>query len=55
MAPAQLAAQPWNTTNGSFNRFSQTAMVQPQISGFRNKDALQVRILSGTPAISRPT
>lgn len=40
----QAAAAPWNTTNGKFNRFSQTAMVTPGISGFRNKDALQVRL-----------
>ena len=39
----QQAAAPWNTTNGKFNRFSQTAMVTPAISGIRNKDALQVR------------
>jgi hypothetical protein len=38
----QQAAAPWNTTNGKFNRFSQTAMVTPAISGIRNKDALQV-------------
>jgi hypothetical protein len=38
----QKAAAPWNTTNGKFNRFSQTAMVTPAISGIRNKDALQV-------------
>ncbi len=40
--PLQKAAAPWNTTNGKFNRFSQTAMVTPGISGLRNKDALQV-------------
>lgn len=39
----QAAAAPWNTTNGKFNRFSQTAMVTPAISGIRNKDALEVR------------
>lgn len=39
---AQQAAGAWNTTNGKFNRFSQTAMVTPAISGLRNVDALQV-------------
>ena len=49
LPPLQAAAAPWNTTNGKFNRFSQTAMVTPGISGFRNKDALQVRFrLHGT-------
>jgi hypothetical protein len=38
----QKAAAPWNTTIGKFDRFSQTAMVTPAISGIRNKDALQV-------------
>jgi hypothetical protein len=38
----QQSAGVWNTTNGKFNRFSQTAMVTPAISGFRNVDALQV-------------
>jgi len=44
---AQLAAAPWNSTNGKFNRFSQTAMVTPAISGLRNVDALQVQLLTG--------
>jgi hypothetical protein len=39
----QKAAAAFNTTNGKFNRFSQTAMVTPAISGIRNKDALTVR------------
>ena len=40
---SQKSAGVWNTTNGKFNRFSQTAMVTPAISGLRNVDALQVR------------
>ena len=44
----QEAAKYWNTTNGKFNRFSQTAMVTPAISGIRNKDALEVRHSSFT-------
>ena len=53
LPPLQAAAAPWNTTNGKFNRFSQTAMVTPGISGFRNKDALQVRFRSRGAAIQR--